>query len=173
MDHSVNEGRGLTHALTDTPPTDLTVATHSPLGAQPRSDRIRCAYCAAGWRQPLPTCTCSMPSSARAAAPACRLPWALVRKHTPQAAARVPVVKTGECGDVWRHVPGPIVMAQDMPAELRYGIVAMPSRKRFQMWAQFRSYPNPLLASGCACAGCARTLRVLFVRVYGAFPVVR
>ena len=34
------EGRGLTHALTDTPPTDLTVATHSPLGAQPRSDRI-------------------------------------------------------------------------------------------------------------------------------------
>ena len=34
------EGRGLTHALTDTPPTDLTVATHSPLGAQPQSDRI-------------------------------------------------------------------------------------------------------------------------------------
>ena len=29
----------LTHALTDTPPTDLTVATHSPLGAQPQSDR--------------------------------------------------------------------------------------------------------------------------------------
>ena len=37
--------------------------------------------------------------------------------------------------ETWRHVPGPIVMAQDMPAELRYGIVAMPSRKRFQMWA--------------------------------------
>jgi len=34
------EGRGLTHALTDTPPTDLTVASHSPLCAQPRSDRI-------------------------------------------------------------------------------------------------------------------------------------
>jgi hypothetical protein len=77
MDHSVNEGRGLTHALTDTPPADLTVATHSPLGAQPRSDRIRCTYCAAGWRQPLPTCTCSMPSSARAAAPACRQAGAL------------------------------------------------------------------------------------------------
>ena len=29
------EGQGLTHALTDTAPTDLTVATHSPLGAQP------------------------------------------------------------------------------------------------------------------------------------------
>eukprot|EP00964_Phaeocystis_antarctica_P100620 scaffold66216_cov41-Phaeocystis_antarctica.AAC.1 len=34
------EGRGLTHALTDTAPTDLTVATHSLLGAQPQSDRI-------------------------------------------------------------------------------------------------------------------------------------
>ena len=34
------ESRGLTHALTDTAPTDLTVATHSPLGAQPQSDRI-------------------------------------------------------------------------------------------------------------------------------------
>jgi hypothetical protein len=34
------EGRGLTHALTDKPPTNLTVATHSPLGAQPQSDRI-------------------------------------------------------------------------------------------------------------------------------------
>ena len=34
------EGRGLTHALTDTAPTDLTVATHPPLGAQPQSDRI-------------------------------------------------------------------------------------------------------------------------------------
>ena len=35
----LSEGRGLTHAHTDTPPTDLTVATHSPLGAQPQSDR--------------------------------------------------------------------------------------------------------------------------------------
>jgi hypothetical protein len=34
------EGRGLTHALTDTAPTDLTVATHSPLGAQTQSGRI-------------------------------------------------------------------------------------------------------------------------------------
>jgi len=32
------EGRGLTHALTDTAPTDLTVAYASPLGAQPKSD---------------------------------------------------------------------------------------------------------------------------------------
>ena len=39
------EGRGLTHALTDTPPTDLTVATHSPLGAQPQSDRILRVLC--------------------------------------------------------------------------------------------------------------------------------
>ena len=34
------EGRSLTHALTDTAPTDLTVAYASPLGAQPQSDRI-------------------------------------------------------------------------------------------------------------------------------------
>ena len=39
------EGQGLTHALTDTPPTDLTVATHSPLGAQPQSDRILRVLC--------------------------------------------------------------------------------------------------------------------------------
>ena len=39
------EGRGLAHALTDTPPTDLTVATHSPLGAQPQSDRILRVLC--------------------------------------------------------------------------------------------------------------------------------
>ena len=39
------EGQGLTHALTDTAPTDLTVATHSPLGAQPQSDRILRVLC--------------------------------------------------------------------------------------------------------------------------------
>jgi hypothetical protein len=45
MDHCFCEGRGLTHALTDTAPTDLTVATHSPLGAQPQSDRILRLLC--------------------------------------------------------------------------------------------------------------------------------
>ena len=35
------EGRGLTHALTDTAPTDLTVAYASPLGAQLQSNRVR------------------------------------------------------------------------------------------------------------------------------------
>ena len=39
------EGQGLTHALTDTPPTDLTVATHSPLGAKPQPDRILRVLC--------------------------------------------------------------------------------------------------------------------------------
>jgi hypothetical protein len=39
------EGRGLTHALTDTAPTDLTVAYASPLGAQPQSDRILRVMC--------------------------------------------------------------------------------------------------------------------------------
>ena len=39
------EGQALTHALTDTAPTDLTVATHSPLGAQPQSDRTLRLLC--------------------------------------------------------------------------------------------------------------------------------
>ena len=49
-----SEGLGLANALTDTPPTDHTVATHSPLGAQLQSDRILRLYRAAGWSQPLP-----------------------------------------------------------------------------------------------------------------------
>jgi hypothetical protein len=39
-------------------------------------------------------------------------------------------------GDVRRHVPDPIVMAHAF-AELRYGIVAMPARKRFQCGHNF------------------------------------
>jgi hypothetical protein len=39
------EGRGLTHALTDTDPTDLTLVYASPLGAQPQSDRILRVLC--------------------------------------------------------------------------------------------------------------------------------
>ena len=39
------EGQGLPHALTDTPPTDLTVATHSPLNAPPQSARILRVLC--------------------------------------------------------------------------------------------------------------------------------
>jgi hypothetical protein len=40
------EGRGLTHALTDTAPTDLTVAYASrAVGAQPHSDRILRVLC--------------------------------------------------------------------------------------------------------------------------------
>ena len=42
--------------------------------------------------------------------------------------------------ETWRHVPDPIVMAHAF-AELRYGKVAMPARKRLQMWAQFPSHP--------------------------------
>jgi hypothetical protein len=135
------EGRGLTHALTDTSPTDLTVATHSPLGAQPRSDRILRLPC--GRLRPaapymhmhiaLPT---TLHVHVRARCPQARVPqlqpvgkqerskcaiglqWALVRK-----AARVPVVETGECRDVETRArpPDPIVMANAF-AELRYCI---------------------------------------------------
>ena len=89
------EGRGLTHALTNTAPTDLTVATHSPLGAQPQSDRILRLPCgrlapAAPYPFVLDTLkrACRSSSlqasrSARSALSGCGLPWALVRKHTP------------------------------------------------------------------------------------------
>ena len=106
------EGRGLTHALKDTPPTDLTVATHSPLGAQLQSDRIFRLPC--GRLEPaagsVPTCSPSMPSSVRAAAPACRRAGALEVRYRAavgvgeEAHSRqpelVPMVETGKCGDV-------------------------------------------------------------------------
>ena len=117
-----------------------------------------------------------MPSSARAAAPACRQAGALEVRYRAAMGIGEEAYSRQRHGclwskpvnvETWRHVPGPIVMAQDMPAELRYGIVAMPSRKRFQMWAHFAHTLTLYLpvASGCACAGCARTLRkVCFVR---------
>ena len=89
------EGRGLTHALTDIAPTDLTVATHSPLGAQPQSDRILRLPCGRFVCQPLPThmfsldalkraCrSSSLQASRSARSAAIGLPWALVRKDTP------------------------------------------------------------------------------------------
>ena len=45
MDHSVKVGASPTPLLTDTAPTDLTVATHSPLGAQEQSDSILRVLC--------------------------------------------------------------------------------------------------------------------------------
>ena len=108
------EGRGLTHALTDTAPTDLTVATHSPLGAQPQSDRFLRLPC--GRLAPAAPYTFALDTLIQARVPqlqpageqkrskcAIRLPWALVRKHTPGSgtgAHAVPMVETGECGDV-------------------------------------------------------------------------
>ena len=56
------EGRGLTHALIDTPPTDLTVAYASPLGWVPsHSLTASCAFCAAGWCQALNSYPSSIP----------------------------------------------------------------------------------------------------------------
>ena len=40
VDHSVKVGASHTPSQTHLPLTHLTVATHSPLGAQPQSDRI-------------------------------------------------------------------------------------------------------------------------------------
>ena len=141
------EGRGLTHALThtDTPPTDLTVATHSPLGAQSYSPTVSCAYRAAVWSQPLPTCSPSMPSSARAAAPACRRAGALEVRY--RAAVGVgeeahsrqrhwcPWSKPVNV-ETWGHVTDPIVMAHAL-AELRYGIVARQHESSFKSGRNF------------------------------------
>jgi hypothetical protein len=93
MDHSVNEGRGLTHALTDTPPTDLTVATHShrwvpshgptvsvaPTVRQVGASRslhvrARCPQARVPQLQPV--------GKQERSKCAIGLPWALVRKHT-------------------------------------------------------------------------------------------
>ena len=106
-----NEDRGLTHALTDTASTDLTVADASPLGAQPQFPTVSCAYRAEGWPQSLTTRSSSMLSSAVSQTQpsaeqersmcAIWLPRVLVRKHKLlQAAALAPVVETGECEDV-------------------------------------------------------------------------
>ena len=65
------EDRSLTHALTDTASTDLTIAEHAtPLGAQPQCPTVSCAYRAEGWPQSLTTRSSSMLSSARVADPA-------------------------------------------------------------------------------------------------------
>jgi len=120
------EGRGLTHALTDTAPTDLTVATHAPLGAQPQSDRILRLPCgrlapAAPYMFALDTLKRACRSSSLQVLSRCeqkvalevrypayiRLPWVLVmRKHTPGSAAlhwcpwSKPVNECAPSGDV-------------------------------------------------------------------------
>ena len=94
------EDRSLTHALTDTASTDLTVADASPLGAQPQFPTVSCAYRAEGW-PPVADHTfvldalkraCRRPSlqpsrSARCALSGCRR-WVLVRKHKPYSKQR-------------------------------------------------------------------------------------
>ena len=81
------EGRGLTHALTHTAPTDLTVADATPLGAKAQSDRILRLLC--GKLTPVAAhtfaldvlkCACRSPSlqpsrSARSALSGCGRRW--------------------------------------------------------------------------------------------------
>ena len=130
MDHSVKVGASHTPSQTHLPLTSRSPRTHRWVPSH--SPTVSCAYRAAGWRQPLPTRSPSMPSSARAAAPACRRAEALEVRY--RAAAGVgeeahsrqrhwcPWSKPVNV-ETWGHVSGPIVMAHAL-AELRYGIVA-------------------------------------------------
>eukprot|EP00964_Phaeocystis_antarctica_P085454 scaffold53972_cov74-Phaeocystis_antarctica.AAC.1 len=90
-----------------------------------------------------------MPSSTRAAAPACRREEALEVRYRAaggvgeEAHSRQPhwcpwskPMNVETCG----HVVDLIVMAHAF-AELRDGVVARQHEERFQMWAQFRSNP--------------------------------
>ena len=131
MDHYVKVGASHTPSQTHLPLTSR-VATHTPLGAQPRSDRILRLPCGRlGPAAPYMyvTCTCSMTSSARVpqlqpvgkqerSKCAIGLPQAVGEEaHSRQRHGCLwsePVnVET------WRHVPDPIVMAHAF-AELRY-----------------------------------------------------
>ena len=83
------EDRSLTHALTDTASTDLTIAEHAtPLGAQPQCPTVSCAYRAEGWPQSLTTRSFSMLSSARVADPAFSRAGALDVRYLAAAVAR-------------------------------------------------------------------------------------
>jgi hypothetical protein len=128
MDHYVKVGASHTPSQTHLPLTSR-VATHSPLGAQPRSDRILRLPCGRlGPAAPYMYVLDAL-KSARAAAPACRQAGALevryraaagvgeeARGSTLPAAARVPVVETGVNVETWRHVTDPIVMGH-MPLQ--------------------------------------------------------
>ena len=156
---------GLALSARETPPKSASLvsppasAMTGNYGTPPRPDRsppksrppTPCAYRAAGWRQPLPTRSPSMPTSTRAAAPACRRAEALEVRYRAargvgeEAHSRQPhwcpwskSMNVETCG----HVADLIVMAHAF-AELRDGVVARQHEERFQMWAQFRS--NPLL----------------------------
>jgi len=147
VDHSVKVGASHTPSQALLPLTSRSPRTHRWVPSH--SPTVSCAYRAAGWRQPLPTCSPSMPSSARAAAPACRRAAALeVRFRAAagvgeEAHSRQPhwcpwskPMNVETCG----HVADLIVMAHAF-AELRDGVVARQHENGFQMWAQFRSNP--------------------------------
>ena len=143
MDHSVKVGGSHTPSQTPLPLTSRSPRTHRWVPSH--SPTVSCAYRAAGWRQPLPTCSPSIPSSARAAAPACRRAEALEVRY--RAAAGVgeeahsrqrhwcPWSKPVNV-ETWGHVPGPVVMAHAL-AELRYGIVARQHENGFKCGHNF------------------------------------
>ena len=138
MDHSVKVGASHTPSQTPLPLTSLSPRTHRWVPSH--SPTVSCAYRAAGWCQPLPTRSPSMPSSARAAAPACRRAEALEVRY--RAAAGVgeeahsrqrhwcPWSKLVNV-ETWGHVADLIVMGHALE-ELRYGIVARARDNRFR-----------------------------------------
>ena len=145
VDHSVKVGASHTPSQTPLPLTSRSPRTHRWVPSH--SPTVSCACRAAGWRQPLPTRSPSMPSSTRAAAPACRREEALEVRYRAaggvgeEAHSRQPhwcpwskPMNVETCG----HVADLIVMAHAF-AELRDGVVARQHEERFQMWAQFRS----------------------------------
>jgi len=124
------EGRGLTHALTDTAPTDLTVAYASPLGAQPQSDRILRVLC--GRLVPGAHSTRFLDALKRAcrrSSAACRRARALEVRY-PGAAGGAEKARSRQRRwclwskpvnlGTWGLVPDPIAMAHAF-AELGYG----------------------------------------------------
>ena len=120
------------------PRTHRWVPSHSPT--------VSCAYRAAGWRQPLPTRSPSMPSSARAAALACRRAEVLLEVRYPaaggvgeEAHSRQPhwcpwskPMNVETCG----HVADLIVMAHAF-AELRDGVVSRQHENGFKCGHNF------------------------------------
>ena len=147
------EGRGLTHALTHTAPTDLTVADATPLGAQAQSDRtLRLLHVRQVGASRCPQFVldalkraCQSPSlqpsrSARSALSGCcgvgeRVIYSKRRRSCLW--SRPVNMRT------WRLVPDPIVMVhvplQSSDTALwRSGTHA---RKQFEIWAQFQPHP--------------------------------
>ena len=156
-------GASHTPSLTPLPLTSPSPTPHRWVPRARHSPTVFCAYCAAGWRQSLPTSSSSTPSSARVKAPAFSRAGALEVRYLAaggvgeegilQAAALAPVVEIGESEDVVTrarlHCDGTGLCRAQI---WRSGTHA---RKQCEIWAQFR--PNPVRSlepeRGCSTSG--------------------